>query len=224
MKKWLFLSISMVAMHLIYPLCLLIALVLDVEFILYNQLAYEIAVAVLFYAAMILRLVKKAPATTWDLLLIPAVLLGGTAMMARAGLVSLLFMAVNLLWAGVLTCRRKGAGRFVVIALCIPAAYVLYCWGAISYLFSNMTNQVLLEKVESPSGKYTAEVLRKTVWPADPEIRVEVVNNGRLTVLFGRFQHKPQHLYLMIDEDEAVQIIWLDEDTLSVNGEVRDVS
>lgn len=224
MKKWLFLSIAMVAMHLIYPLCLLIALVLDVEFILYNQLAYEIAVAVLFYAAMILRLVKQAPATAWDLLLIPAVLLGGTAMMARAGLVSLLFMAVNLLWAGVLTFRRKGAGRFVVIALCIPAAYVMFCWGILSYAFSDWTNQVLLEQVESPSGKYTAEILRKTVWPGDPEIRVEVVNNGRVTVLFGEFHHKPQHLYLMIDEDKAVQVIWLDEDTLSVNGEVRDVS
>lgn len=119
MKKWQLLSMGMVAIHLIYPLCLLIAHLLDMEFTFYSQLAYEIAVAVLFYAAMILRLAKNVPATVWDLLLMPAVLLGGTFMIARAGYVSVLFMAVNLLWAGVLTCRRKGWFKIIVLVLCI---------------------------------------------------------------------------------------------------------
>lgn len=218
MKKWLFLSISMVMIHLIYPLCLLIAFLLGMEFVFYSQWVYELVVAVLFYAAMILRLVKQAPASVWDLLLIPAVLLGGMLLTMSGGKVSLLFMALNLLWAVIMTCRREGVGRFVVIALCTPAAYLMICWGIIGYAFSEWATEFdkLLYQVESPSGTYTAQVLEESSFH-DQWITVYVVNNRQFTVLFGAFCHKPQHPPVgLIDPNEIPQLIWLDEDTLQI--------
>lgn len=215
MKKWLFLSISMVMIHLIYPLCLLIAFLLGMEFVFYSQWVYELVVAVLFYAAMILRLVKQAPASVWDLLLIPAVLLGGMLLTMSGGKVSLLFMALNLLWAVIMTCRREGVGRFVVIALCTPAAYLMICWGIIGYAFSGWGTGKLVLQVENPSGTYTAQVIEKSF--LHKSIDVNVVNNRQFTVLFGAFCHKPQYLrFGIIDPNEIPQLIWLDEDTLQI--------
>ena len=200
----------------ILPVALtLIAFLLGMEFVFYSQWVYELVVAVLFYSAMILRLVKQAPASVWDLLLIPAVLLGGMLLTMSGGKVSLLFMALNLLWAVIMTCRREGVGRFVVIALCTPAAYLMICWGIIGYAFSGWGTGKLVLQVENPSGTYTAQVIDKSF--LHKSIDVNVVNNRQFTVLFGAFCHKPQYLrFGIIDPDEIPQLIWLDEDTLQI--------
>ena len=61
MKKWHLLSIGMLLLQLIYPLCRLIARVTNVNFVFYSQLAYEIVVTGLFVTIGTLRLIKKAP-------------------------------------------------------------------------------------------------------------------------------------------------------------------
>lgn len=222
MKKWNYLSIAMVAIQLVYPICLLIAVLLGMNFSLYNQRVYEIAVTVLFFAMGVWRIIKKTPAVGWDFLLIPAVVLSGALLVARGAMVSVWIMVVNLIGAGVMTFRRKGWGRIVMIAVFIPVTLLLVHWGIISYIFNGWGAGKLLYQVDSPSGTYTAQVLDKSF--LHKRIDVEVVKTARYSVLFGAFHHEPQHLRIGIIEDpETLHIFWVDEDTLSINGKLFEI-
>ena len=225
MKKWHFLSIGMVAIHLIYPLCNLIAEELDMNFEFYNQLAYEIVVTALFFTAGIVQLVKKTPPTYWDWFLIPAVLLNGALLVANAGYLPLVFMVVNLLCAGILIFRHKGWGKVFMTAACVIAAYFMILWGLIACFFDKWTADLedILYQVESPSGSYTAHVLLVHRMH-DKKIGVEVVKNGRVSVLFGEFRHNPKHLRIgIVREHDPIQVSWVDEDTLCINGKIYEI-
>lgn len=222
MKKWNYLSIAMVAIQLVYPFCLLIAVLLGMNFSLYNHLIYEIVVTVLFFAMGVWRIIKKTPAVGWDFLLIPAVALSGALLVARGAMVSVWIMVVNLIGAGVMTFRRKGWGRIVMIAVFIPVTLLLVHWGIISYVFNRWGAGELLYQVDSPSETYTVQVLDKSF--LHKSIDVEVVKTARYSVLFGAFHHKPQHLRIGIIEDsETLHIFWVDEDTLSINGKLFEI-
>lgn len=222
MKKWNYLSIAMVAIQLVYPICLLIAVLLGMNFSLYNQRVYEIAVTVLFFAMGVWRIIKKTPAVGWDFLLIPAVALSGALLVVRGSMVSIWIMVVNLIGAGIMTFRRKGWGRIVMIVVMIPAAYLLTCWGIIGHVFDGWAAGELIYQVDSPSGIYTAQVLDKSF--LHKRIDVEVVKTARYSVLFGAFHHKPQYLRIGIIEDsETLHIFWVDEDTLSINGKLFEI-
>lgn len=215
MKKWHLLSIGMVAVHLGYPLCLLIAKVLDMNYVFYSQLAYEIVVTGLFLTAGIIRSVKKSPATRWDWLLIPVVILNGVCLVASAGLRPLAFMLVNLICAGMFTFRQKPCVRILVIAVYVPIVLFASWWGLIYYVFSEWKYENLLFQAASPSGEYTAQVM--SVQTFDVEKEVQVVKNTHYMMLFGEFRHKPQYLQC-IPKHETIQVQWLDEHTLIVNG------
>ena len=222
MKKWNYLSIAMVAIQLVYPICLLIAVLLGMNFSLYNQRVYEIAVTVLFFAMGVWRIIKKAPAVGWDFLLIPAVALSGALLVARGAMVSVWIMVVNLIGAGVMTFRRKGWGRIVMIAVFIPVTLLLVYWGIISYVFDGWAAGELIYQVDSPSETYTVQVLDKSF--LHKRIDVAVVKTARYSVLFGAFHHKPQYLRIGIIEDsETLHIFWVDEDTLSINGKLFEI-
>lgn len=222
MKKWNYLSIAMVAIQLVYPFCLLIAVLLGMNFSLYNHLIYEIVVTVLFFAMGVWRIIKKTPAVGWDFLLIPAVALSGALLVARGAMVSVWIMVVNLIGAGVMTFRRKGWGRIVMMVIFIPVTLLLVHWGIISYVFDGWGAGKLLYQVDSPSETYTVQVLDKSF--LHKRIDVEVVKTARYSVLFGAFHHKPQYLRIGIIEDsETLHIFWVDEDTLSINGKLFEI-
>ena len=224
MKKWRLLSFGMVALHLIHPACLLAAYLLDVEFVLYSPLAYAIVVTALFVAAGILRLVKKDTATGWDLLLIPVVLVSSFCLLAEAGYIYLLFMLIDLVCAVILTLRWEGFEKVMVMGLCIPALiYLLYITPGLVILSAQEQGEVIFQ-VNSPSGEYTAQVLETDVWLLEPETKVTVVNNRYVPVLFGEFRHKPQRLYHGEHQEyETIQVTWVDEDTLCINGKYYDI-
>lgn len=215
MKKWHLLSIGMVAVHLGYPLCLLIAKLLDMNFVFYSQLIYEIVVTGLFLAAVIFRLVKKSLATGWDWLLLPAVILSGFYLVDSGGLPSLAFLLVNLICAGIITLRRRGWGRILVILLCIPIVLLSSWIGLIYHFFSGW--EIQLSRETSPSGEYAAQVIR--VHSFDVETEVRVVKNSGYFALFGEFCHKPKFLQC-IPEHEPIRIQWMDENTLVINGKI----
>ena len=226
MKKWHLLSAGMVAMQLIYPFCLLIAASVDMNFILYSQLIYEIGVTALFFAAGIIQLVKKTPPIYWDWFLMPAVLLNGTLLMMNDGYPSMLFMAVNLLFSGGLTFRHKGWGKIIMMTGCAIAAFFMIRWGIIGYVFTGWgkeANKVVYQE-KSPSGAYTAQVLSQQFLISDEHKGVQVVKNDRFSVLFGAFTHKPQFLPIgIVRENETIQITWVDEDTLCINGKQYEI-
>ena len=152
MKKWHLLSIGMLLLQLIYPLCRLIAEALHVNFVFYSQLAYEIVVTGLFVTIGTLRLIKKAPASGWDLLLMPAVIVN--TFLILTNYVSLVFMALNLVCAGMLTFRHEGWAKIWVTAVCVPAVLYTLWVSPVFVLFSQEWEpEEVMEQIESPSGQ-----------------------------------------------------------------------
>ena len=226
MKKQTQLFLGMMALQLIYPICLLFAWALNADFTFYSQLAYEIVTTVLFVTAATLRCGKDAPPTRWDWLLLLAVLINGAWLISADGTLSFLFMVVNLLCVIVLLCRHKSWKKILVVFLiCIPATYKALCFGVISYVFDGWAEATLVSQIESPSGTYTAYISLESAWLEDKhDYRVEVAKNSRVWLLFGEFTPKAERLHIgLIREDEPLQVEWVDEDTVSVNGMLYDI-
>lgn len=226
MKKQTQLFLGMMALQLIYPICLLFAWALNADFTFYSQLAYEIVTTVLFVTAATLRCGKDAPATRWDWLLVLAVLINGACLISSAYGLPILFMLVNLLCVIVLLCRHKSWIRgLVVVLICIPTAYLTICWGVFSFVFDHWVENTLVSQNESPSGTYTANVFLEDMWlESKDNYRVEVARNCRVSVLFGEFTPKGDYLPIgAVREDEPFYVEWVDEDTVSVNGTLYDI-
>lgn len=223
MKKWHLLSIGMLLLQLIYPLCRLIAEALHVNFVFYSQLAYEIVVTGLFVTIGTLRLIKKAPASGWDLLLMPAIIVNSFLLLTNY--VSLVFMVISLVFAGVLTFRRKGWAKILVTVVCAPAIIYTFWVAPIAVLFSQEWEpKEVINQIDSPSGRYTAKILVEHVWLDDPETQVWIEDNRCVSVLFGEFQQKSKGLYFGDHQDyKTIRVTWVDEDTLSINGEIYDI-
>lgn len=213
-----FLPPAMLVLHLFLPLCRLLAQLVEMEFILYHPLIYQIVVTVVFLAVTVALVIKDVPGNLLFLLLVPAAMFDGAAWF-RTGELSVLLALVNTVCALVLAFRCTGWGKAVVAALCIPMMLILMAAGCIKLWVGGLSGETVVYELESPSGERIVRVISSNQGAMGGSTVVEVQRQFRQEVLIGAFIYSPQQVYVGDwGEFEQMNIQWRDEHTLNING------
>lgn len=90
--------------------------------------------------------------------------------------------------------------------------------GFITLIFGDIAQNTVVQTVESPSGKYYAQVIDSDQGALGGDTIVDVYESGINALLF-KIQKKPQRVYFGDwGEFENMQIYWKDDNTLIINS------
>ena len=108
-----------------------------------------------------------------------------------------------------------------IIALVLSALMVLPI-GFISFIFlifGNIGQNTIVQTVESPSGKYYAQVIDSDQGALGGDTLVDVYEKSEINALVFRIQKKPQSVYFgEWGEFNDIQIHWKDDNCLVINS------
>ena len=108
-----------------------------------------------------------------------------------------------------------------IIALVLSALMVLPI-GFISFIFlifGNIGQNTIVQTVESPSGKYYAQVIDSDQGALGGDTLVDVHEKSGINAIFFRIEKKPQRVYSgEWGEFNNIQIYWKDDECLIINS------
>ena len=108
-----------------------------------------------------------------------------------------------------------------IISLTLSALMVLPI-GFISFIFlifGNIGQNTVVQTVESPSGKYYAQVIDSDLGALGGDTLVDVYEKSGINAIFFKIEKKPQRVYFgEWGEFNNMQIYWKDNECLIINS------
>lgn len=207
------------------PVCELVSLLAELDFTLYDARLYALVCTVSTIAVTVtLLLCELAPTRPRNgiyLLILPMSIINGlcwgafrTAWAAALALVDVGFVAIVFY-------RRAGSGRILVSMLCLLLGMFAAWIGSLVHFIGGMTHDTVVWELTSPQGSYTAQIIDNSQGAMGGATYVDVQDHrGDVDLLVGRFSRREIRIYSgKTGEYQDLQIEWLDEQTLIINGE-----
>lgn len=108
-----------------------------------------------------------------------------------------------------------------VVTLVLSALMILpICFfGFIALIFGNIGQNTVVQTVESPSGKYYAQVIDSDQGALGGDTLVDVYKKSGINLILFKIENKPQRVYFGDwGEFENMQIHWKDDNCLVINS------
>ena len=233
MKKAISILICLLfSLTMLYPAGVIITACFGYSFELISVSAFAIAIAVLSVCIVILDLVFKNQLESKTVQILPAII-------TPLSLINAVFyifecpqiwvIASVLLSAGCccyLTVKYGKPLTLKVVTLVLSALMILPIgfFSFISLLFGNIGQNAVVQTVESPSGKYYAQVIDSDQGALGGDTIVQVRHKEEFNALLFKITKKPQRVYLGDwGEFETLKIYWVDDKHITINGKTYEI-
>lgn len=215
------------ALTMLYPLGVAIAACFGYSFELISVSIFAVVLAVLSVFILVLDIAAKSSLENNTVRVLSAVLTPLSlinAVLCISECPRFLVIASVLLSAGC-CCRltvKYGKPRVLkIIALILSALMILpicfFCLAALNLV--NIGQNTVVKTVESPSGKYYAQVIDSDQGALGGDTLVDVYEDYGINILFFKVEKKPQRVYSGDwGEFENMQIDWKDDNYLVINS------
>ena len=227
MKKQTVLLLLLLLAQLIFPVCKFAALANAWEFSLFSEPVFLLLLAgvTVGLTAVLCRLEDTVPSRL-ALWLFPAAVIGGLfAVWGTRSLIGAPCALVCCVCTGILFHKfgRKGAGRVFMLLLTIVLCFALILSGIVDLYSEIMYEVTVAREVPSPGGTFTARVIDADYGATGGDTLVRVYDNSKtVNILLGSFTPKSELGYRgEWGRWEELDIRWLDDHTLSLDGKMR---
>lgn len=223
---------TLFAMTLLCPAGAIIAARFGYRFILISVPAFAIATAALSVVAFGLDIglkytLEDETAQVFMAIMSPMSFVNGVVCMYNCP--RLLVAASTFLSAGcafffMMKHAKPLALKIVAIALSalliLPTAFL----GLLALIFGNFGKDTVVQSVDSPNGKYCAQVIASSQGALGGDTFVEVYRNQKIDLFLFKIEKKPQRVYYgEWYEFETMKIHWIDDDHIAVNGRTYEI-
>ena len=216
----------LLVMTLLVPAGTVIAGAFGYTFTVFNISVYAIIIAVLSACLLILCIVNKEPVNDFSVclafILPPLSLINTTfcvlhypsAAVAAGTIISAVLCGIV---AGMII--KSSALRIVLIVLSTLLVGMVGAACFFSLVFGNFGAKTVVKTVESPSGKYYAELIDDDQGALGGATRVWVYEKGGINCAIFKMVKSPQEVYCgKWGEFEDMEIHWKDDDYLVINS------
>ncbi len=215
------------ALTMLYPLGVAIAACVGYSFELIGISAFAVVLAVLSVSILVLDIVVKSPLENNAMRVLSAVITPLSlinAVLCISECPRVWVVASVILSAGCccrLTVKYGNPRALKIIALSLSALMILpiclFC--LIELNFVNIAQNTVVKTVESPSGKYYAQVIDSDQGALGGDTLVDVYQDCEKNALIFKVDKKPQRVYSGDwGEFENMQIDWKDDNCLVINS------
>lgn len=217
----------LLSLTILYPAGVVITACFGYSFELISVSAFAIAIAALSVCIVILDLVCKNTLENNTI----RILLGIITPLSLINAVFYIFKCSQfcvivsvLLSTGCccyLTVRYGKPLTLKVVALVLSALMILpICFFSfIALIFGNIGQNTVVQTVESPSGKYYAQVIDSDQGALGGDTIVDVYKKSGINSILFKIENKPQRVYFgEWGEFENMQIHWKDDNCLVINS------
>lgn len=228
MKKAISISMcSLFVLTILYPAGILITACFGYSFELISVSAFAIAIAVLSVCIVVLNFVLKnilENKTMQILLAIITPLSLINAVLYIFEYPQIWVIASVLFSAGCccyLTVKYGKPLSLKIVALVLSALEILPIgfFSFIALIFGNIAQNTVVQTVESPSGKYYAQVIDSDQCALGGDTLVDVYKKNGINAILFKIKKKPQTVYFGDwGEFENMQIHWKDDNCLVINS------
>lgn len=211
----------------LYPVGTLIAACVGYSFELISISAFSVAIAVLFLCVVILDLVfkNKPDNKIIQILLVilaPLSLINAMLYIFECPQVSVISSVLFSAGCSCFLAVKHGKPLALkIVALVLSALMVLPigCFSFIALFFGNIGQNTVVKTVESPNGKYYAQVIDSDEGALGGDTIVDVYKKSEINLILFKIKKKPQRVYFGDWGDfENMQIYWKDNGCLVINS------
>ncbi|MEE0266244.1 MAG: hypothetical protein UD936_11520 [Acutalibacteraceae bacterium] len=128
-------------------------------------------------------------------------------------------VSASIICCCILTVRHSNPFALKITALILSALMVLPVgfFTFIALFFGNLESSTILKTIESPSGKYYAQVINSDQGTLGGDTFVNVYEKGGINLVLFKIEKKPQRVYTG-GWNEALQIHWKNHSCLVINS------
>ncbi len=215
------------ALTILYPAGVIITACFGYRFELVSVSAFAIAIAALSACIVVLDLVCKNTLENNAIRILSAVITPLSLINAVLYIVEspqILVIASVLLSAGCccyLTVKYGKPLALKIVALVLSGLMILPIgfFSFIALIFGNIGQNTVVQTVESPSGKYYAQVIDSDQGALGGDTHVDVYQDCGVDMLLFKIEKKPQTVYFdEWGEFDTMQIQWKDDRCLVINS------
>ena len=212
---------------ILYPAGVIITACLGYSFELVSVLAFAIAIAALSVCIVVLDLIYKSTPENKVIQILLAIIT--PLSLINAGFYifecpQIWVIASVLSSAGCccyLTVKYGKPASLKMVALVLSALMVLPIgfFSFIALIFGNISQNTVVKTVESPNGKYYAQVIDSDQGALGGDTLVDVYEKSGVNLILFRIEKKPQRVYFGDwGEFKNMQIHWKDDNCLVINS------
>ena len=215
------------ALTILYPAGVIITACFGYRFTLISVSAFAIAIAVLSVCIVVLDLICKNTLENNTIRILLAIITPFSLINAVFYIFEcsqIWVIASVLLSAGCccyLTVKYGKPSALKVVALVLSALMILpICFFSfIAFIFGNISQNTVVQTIESPSGKYYAQVIDSDQGALGGDTLVDVYQDCGINALVFKIEKKPQRVYFgEWGEFNNMQIHWKDDNCLVINS------
>lgn len=114
----------------------------------------------------------------------------------------------------------KRISMILLAIMTIPVAFFSF----MMLIFGNLGKDTVVQSVDSPNGKYYAQVIASSQGALGGDTVVQVQNKGEFNALLFKIKKKPQRVYFGDwGEFETLKIYWVDDNHIAVKGKTYEI-
>ncbi len=221
------LIILLFVLTILYPAGVIATACFGYRFALISISAFSVALAVLSVCIVVLNLVFKEPPESKTIPILMAI-------MPPLSLINAAFyifacpqgwVVANVFVSAVCCCFlavKYGRPLLPMIVALVLSALMIVPLGFISFIlsiFGSIGQNTVVQTVESPSGKYYAQVIDSDQGALGGDTLVDVYKKSGINAILFKIEKKPQRVYFgEWGEYETMQIYWKDDRCLVINS------
>ena len=215
------------ALTILYPAGVIISSALGYRFELISILAFSIAEAILAVGIVVLDLICKCAPTNKLLQIL-------LALTVPLSLINAVFYIFNCPQLGVIVSALIPAGctcflvvkygkplaiKIATLVLFVQLLLLVLFFSFMIFIFGNIGQNTVVQTVESPSGKYYAQVIDSDQGALGGDTLVNVYEKKCIDVFLFKIEKKPQNVYFgNWGEFKSMRIHWKDDKCLVINA------
>lgn len=228
MKKTISILICLLfALTILYPAGVIMTACFGYTFKLLSILAFAIVIAILSVCIVVLDQLCKTPLENDTIRFLLAII-------PPLSLINTAFYIINTpqIWVIASTLIAFGCCCYLsdrygkpwslkIISFVLSALMILPIgfFGFIALIFGDFGQNTVVRTVESPSGKYYAQVIDSDQGALGGDTFVDVYEKSKIDAILFKIEKKPQRVYFgEWGEHKNMQIYWKDDDRLVINS------
>ncbi len=222
-----FLMWLLFVLTVLYPAGTLIADCFGNSFELISIFAYAMVIAILSFCTVILFIVSKDEPENKVIGVLSAVIVPLSLINAvfyifehpKIPVIASVFLSVGCCCFITVKFGKPWALKIVALALSALMILPIGFFSFIALIFGNIGQNTIVQTVESPNGKFYAQVVDSDQGALGGDTIVDVYERGGINAIIFEIKKKPQRVYLG-DWGEAsdMQIYWKDDACLVINS------
>lgn len=221
------LSCLLFTLIILFPTGVWVSACFGYTFELINSSAFAIIIAILSVCTAVFSLITKDAVKNKTISVLFAIITLFSLVNAilyifecsTVGVITSVFISVGCCFF--LTVKHGKPAALKITALVLSALMVLQIgfFSFISLIFGNIGQNTVVQTVESPGGKYYAEVVDSNQGALGGDTLVDVYEKSGINSVIFKIEKKPQRVYVgEWGEFKNMEIYWKDEQCLVINS------